>query len=244
MARAAARTFHINHQATSLKDQRGFTQAPSDGAYGFTQPHFLRLAFFLKKEKYLSDIFKFKNKFKKSGAGFTLIELLVVVSILGLMASILMVSLNSARVRAREAYRRASLRQVATALESFYDDHGYYPTVPDISGESLGYGDHCYWDGCGGNGPYIPGLAPKYLARLPTDPLKDTLPGPDNCGVNYTGYSVAGFKYFSDGVDYMFVDYCTIELPVPTTDTYYDPTRRYWGLTVSTPGAIQRHPNW
>lgn len=60
-------------------------------------------------------------------AGFTLIELLVVITIIGLLSSIVMASLNSARVKARDAKRKAELRQIATALELYYDAYGKYP---------------------------------------------------------------------------------------------------------------------
>ncbi len=59
--------------------------------------------------------------------GFTLIELLVVIAIIGLLASIVLVSLNSARAKARDVRRVADLKQVQTALEMYYDTNGSYP---------------------------------------------------------------------------------------------------------------------
>jgi prepilin-type N-terminal cleavage/methylation domain-containing protein len=58
---------------------------------------------------------------------FTLIELLVVIAIIGLLASIVLVSLNSTRAKARDTRRIADLNQVIVALEMYYDAHNKYP---------------------------------------------------------------------------------------------------------------------
>lgn len=67
------------------------------------------------------------NKHKHS-RGFTLVELLVVIAIIGILASVVLVSLNSARSKARDARRIADLHQVSLALENSYDANQAYPT--------------------------------------------------------------------------------------------------------------------
>ena len=48
--------------------------------------------------------------------GFTLIELLVVIAIIGLLSTMAVVSLNSARAKARDAKRLSDVRQMANVL--------------------------------------------------------------------------------------------------------------------------------
>ena len=92
--------------------------------------------------------------------GFTLIELLVVISIIGLLSSIVLTSVNSARVKARDARRRADMKQVQTALEFYFDANNVYPSI-----------------GCEGCGIVISGLAgplASYLPQIPVDPRGDS----------------------------------------------------------------------
>ncbi|MEZ4180642.1 MAG: type II secretion system protein [Candidatus Doudnabacteria bacterium] len=60
--------------------------------------------------------------------GFTLIELLVVIAIIGLLASVVLLALNSARSKSRDAKRVADIRQVVSGLELFYNEYNGYPT--------------------------------------------------------------------------------------------------------------------
>lgn len=63
--------------------------------------------------------------------GFTLIELLVVIAIIALLSGIVLATLSSARMKARDSQRVAFLRQLNTAVEMFYDSNGHYPGVDD-----------------------------------------------------------------------------------------------------------------
>jgi type II secretion system protein G len=65
---------------------------------------------------------------RKQNKGFTLIELLIVIAIIGLLASIVLLALNNARAKSRDAKRIADVRQLATALELYFNDHNGYPS--------------------------------------------------------------------------------------------------------------------
>ncbi len=65
-----------------------------------------------------------------SKKGFTLIELLVVIAIIGLLSTLAIVSLNNARVKARDSSRLSDMKQIRTALELYYDKNNQYPPNP------------------------------------------------------------------------------------------------------------------
>lgn len=95
------------------------------------------------------------NKLRnKNQTGFTLIELLVVIAIIGLLASVVLLALNSARAKSRDAKRLADMRQIASALELYFNDSvtGY----PNSSGSATGAV------------PLL--LTPNYIGQLPTAP--------------------------------------------------------------------------
>ncbi|MCX6715960.1 MAG: type II secretion system protein [Candidatus Taylorbacteria bacterium] len=62
---------------------------------------------------------------KKYTRGFTLIELLVVIAIIGILSSIVLVSLNSARNKGKDARIVSSVQQLRTQLEADYNGADY-----------------------------------------------------------------------------------------------------------------------
>lgn len=66
---------------------------------------------------------------KAKQQGFTLIELLVVIAIIGLLSTLAVVALNSARQKARDSKRVADIKQIQTALELYYADSAGYPVA-------------------------------------------------------------------------------------------------------------------
>lgn len=66
---------------------------------------------------------------KKGSSGFTLIELLVVIAIIGILTSVVLASLNSARSKGGDAGVKDNLSSVRTQAELYYNDNSNYGTA-------------------------------------------------------------------------------------------------------------------
>ncbi len=62
---------------------------------------------------------------KESSRGFTLIELLVVIAIIGILASVVLASLDSARNKGIDTAVKSNLKGIREQAAIFYDDSGY-----------------------------------------------------------------------------------------------------------------------
>jgi len=126
-----------------------------------------------------------KKSFYQKKSGFTLIELLVVIAIIGILSSVVLASLNSARSKARDASRKATVRQVMTALEMYYNDNNVYPSTGC---------EGCGIDWVGLGTPLTP-----YISRISVDPSGSSwhtiqyVRGPADAYGIYMRYEATGY---------------------------------------------------
>ena len=95
--------------------------------------------------------------FTRSVRGFTLIELLVVIAIIGILSSVVLASLNSARKKGRDARRISDMKQIQLALELYYDNNA--SEYPDAVCTTIVAGQ-CT----------VSSISPTYISVTPNDP--------------------------------------------------------------------------
>jgi len=137
----------------------------------------------------------------KHKRGFTIIELLVVISIIGLLSSMVLVSLDNARIKARDAKRQSDLSNISRALELYYSNHDSYPIGFAGSVGNAGSDRACWINqdtvdlGCNPLGVLI---TENIMTFVPYDPginvYVDILGG---CG------TAQFYAYWSDGPTYL-----------------------------------------
>ena len=108
-----------------------------------------------------------KQLLKKEG-GFTLLELLIVIVIIGILAVLILPNLASGPARARDAQRKSDLRNIKTALETYYNDNNSYPTAGGVS---------CVPNASACLGTVLESGSTPYMKTVPNDP---------KAGQNYT----------------------------------------------------------
>ncbi len=146
--------------------------------------------------------------------GFTLIELLVVIAIIGVLSSIVLVSLNTARMKARDAQRLADIHALEAALQLYYSDYNHFP----VCSEYLTATDAA--TGC-----LHAALVPSFIAQIPSDPLYGS-----NDSLSW-GYQ---YQYWSsDSSGTRFALRAALEgTPLPVEGSYPSQTAGYCGTNL------------
>jgi len=102
---------------------------------------------------------------------FTLIELLVVIAIIGLLSTVVLISLSGVRAKARDARRLSDMKTLRTAIDMYVSDHNGNPFSTNNVPICLGIpSTETCWGGFKGNDALNAALAP-YLDSIPKDPL-------------------------------------------------------------------------
>ncbi len=115
-----------------------------------------------------------KGTFSKE-EGFTLIELLVVISVIGLLSSMVLASLNRARAKARDVRRIANLNSISKALELYYDTNRQYPPeAASACDSSRGTAGSCPGAGTTWAAGGLALIAPQFISVASTDPQNST----------------------------------------------------------------------
>jgi len=121
---------------------------------------------------------------------------------LGILSSVVLVSLNSAKAKARDAIRKADLKQLEIALDFNYDKWGAY-TQPENMYDDTSYGgtatdgSFSYTGNWDDKSDLRDLIEDGFISTLPLDPLNDTIYQyryePWNAGED--GYAKAGQAY-------------------------------------------------
>lgn len=116
----------------------------------------------------LQILTKKKGLALRNSKGFTLIELLVVIAIIGVLASIVLVSMGGARSSARNAARKADMRQIISAQQLYNNENDDFYTCNGTDADC----GLLTW----------PASITTFMVRVPTDPGTNTYTWVDNTG--------------------------------------------------------------
>ncbi|HEY4495789.1 MAG TPA: type II secretion system protein [Candidatus Paceibacterota bacterium] len=129
--------------------------------------------------------------------GFTLMELLVVIAIIGILSSIVIASMTSARQKARDTKRISDIKQLQLALALFADaNSNHYPATLSTCAQTT----------C---------LASTYIPAIPTPPTGGSYSyaalGSSSCTSYHLGalLEVAGSSVLLDDSDADAVNVCS-----------------------------------
>lgn len=109
---------------------------------------------------------------------FTMIELLVVIAVIGLLSSIVIVNLQGARAKARDAQRQRDIAQIEKALLLYWEKYGQFPSETSCDSSIGSCGGPC--STCGAtdwaptSGIWQGLTVDRFMGILPKDPTNNS----------------------------------------------------------------------
>lgn len=114
---------------------------------------------------------------KKSDKGFTIIEIIVVIATIGVLATIIITSVNQYVAKARDVKRIADINQIQKALEMYYADYGSYPVFANS-----------WYSSYDSSWATLQTALQPYLSKLPVDPKNESVAA-NSGGLTYGYYT-------------------------------------------------------
>lgn len=147
------------------------------------------------------------NKVWATKKGFTIIELLVAIVVIGILATIMIISYSGIQQQSRDSERGSDIVQLKMAIEKYHAETGSYPSAcADNAGCAIGL--------------LATGLGP-YLATIPHDP-------------KYASDSANDYKYVRSAVAYdAYAILIQYEAKAPCK-TGQNVVAGWWGVSVPT----------
>lgn len=131
---------------------------------------------------------------KKNKQGFTLIELLVVITIIGLLSTLAIFSLNAARMKARDAKRMSDLKVISMMLERYnLDNNGYPLAYSNVSNSESDCGNAGVIDYLVDGNSYS-FICSGYSFKSGDDMYIDQLPTPPTSNERYEYYQDSSYQ--------------------------------------------------
>ena len=132
---------------------------------------------------------------KHKQKGFTIVELLIVIVVIAILAAISIVAYNGIQQRARDSQRDVDIVAVVKALELYYIDNGQFPAIAPNGSTATGMGNYWAVTTDGSWSVLASALVPKYLSKLPEEPVKQT-------NVDPRFGAALGYAYYANTATY------------------------------------------
>lgn len=70
---------------------------------------------------------------RKKNSGFTIIELLIVIIVIGILATLVIVTYNGIQQKARNTERKTDINAIQGQIEAYFAQNGKYPTLANLN---------------------------------------------------------------------------------------------------------------